>query len=138
MSEEVKNAQITTQASVGVSMSVAVLVSIVQFTSPICIWSILNQFQMIMLLIFTGAFIPEAVREYLLGVDFVLFNFKFLSLLEVPFISDLHDWMKFDQQNQNLKDIDIDYGSAAINNIAFVVILIIFIFLHIPIALVYL
>ena len=134
MPEEIKNAQIATQAMIGISMSVAISISMINFSSPVGIWSLINLFQMLMLLILTGAFIPETVREYMSGMDFVVFNFDFIPFIKIPPISDLYSWMKFGQNNGNLQDIGVDDGSTFINNIAFLVILMIFIGVHIPLA----
>ena len=117
MPEHIKNAQIVTQAMIAGIMAIAVANSVVNLSSPIGIWSIVNHFQMLLLLILTGAFIPETVRHYLSGRDFVLLNFDFIPLVDVPFISDLYAWMKFDQSNKNLRDIGINFGSTTINNI---------------------
>ena len=137
MPEPIKQAQISTQSTIGASMGVAAAVSLMNMSSPVGIWSIINQFQMLMLLILTGAFIPETVRQYLSGMDFVSLNFDFIPFIEVPLISDLYLWMKFDQTNDNLEDIGLDDGSTVVNNISFLVILLIFITLHLPIALIY-
>ena len=136
MPNEIKNAQITTQAMLGISMGVATAISIVNISSPVGLWSVINLFQMLMLLILTGAFIPETVRQYMSGMDFVFLNFDFIPFIKIYPISDLFLWMKFGQNNGNLKDVGVDDGSTLINNIAFLIILLIFIFLHIPLALV--
>ena len=137
MPEPIQNAQTTTQSTVGTSMAVAAAISLMNMSSPIGVWSIVNQFQMLMLMILTGAFIPETVRQYLAGMDFVSFNFDFIPFIEVPLISDLYLWMKFDQTNDDLEDIGLDDGSTVVNNISFLVILLIFITIHLPIALIY-
>ena len=137
MPEQIQNAQTATQSTIGASMGVAAAVSLMNMSSPVGIWSIINQFQMLMLLILTGAFIPETVRQYLSGMDFVSLNFDFIPFIEVPLISDLYLWMKFEQTNDDLGDVGLDDGSTVVNNISFLVILVIFITLHLPIALFY-
>ena len=125
MPEEIQNAQTTTQATVGSSIGAAVAISIIGLTSPIGVWSIINLFQVLILLILSGAFIPLTVKQYLLGMDFVLFNFDFIPVNKIPFIDALYEWMNFKQQNQNLRDIEVEYGSTFINNISFVFLLLI-------------
>ena len=137
MPEQIKKAQTATQSTIGASMGVAAAVSLMNMSSPVGIWSIINQFQMLMLLLLTGAFIPLTVRHYLSGMDFVSLNFDFIPFIEVPLISDLYLWMKFEQHNDDLKDIGLDYGSTVVNNISFLVILLIFVTIHLPIALIY-
>ena len=133
MPEHIKNAQITTQAMIGTIMAIALANSAVNLSSPIGIWSIVNLFQMLMLLILTGAFIPTTVKEYLSGMNFVLLNFDFIPFIDVPLVSDLYQWMKFGQKNDNLKDIGVDNGSTTVNNISFLAIILILAIMHIPI-----
>ena len=137
MPEPIQNAQTATQSTMGTSMGVAAAISLMNMSSPIGVWSIVNQFQMFMLLLLTGAFIPETVRQYLSGMDFVSLNFDFIPFIEVPLISDLYIWMKFEQTNDDLGDVGLDDGSTVVNNISFLVILVLFITLHLPIALIY-
>ena len=136
MPEPIQNAQTATQSMIGTSMGVAVAISLMNMSSPIGLWSTINQFQMLILLLLTGAFIPQTVKRYMSGMDFVFLNFDFIPFLEVPFISDLFLWMNFEQTNSDLEDIGIGYGSIVANNISFFVILFLFIFLHLPIALI--
>ena len=130
MPGEIKKAQTATQSLIGVTMGLAAAISILNKVSPIGIWSIINLFQMLMLLTLTGAFIPQMVRQYLIGMDFVLLSFNFIPLIKVPPFSDAYSMMKFKQQNKDLIDIGIEYGSAIINNIQLCAILIILIAFH--------
>ena len=137
MPEEIKRAQTATQILIGLTMGVAAAISIINIRSIIGIWSILHLFQMLMLLILTGAFIPKTVRQYLSGMHFVLLNFDFIPFIDVPFISDLYLWMKFDQSDDSLKEVGLHDGSATVNNISFLVIILIFIIFHVLIAIIY-
>ena len=94
-------------------------------------------FQMLMFLLLTGAFVSDKVRRYLSGVDFVMFNFDFIPFNKVPLIYDFYIWMKYEQHDQNLKDIGVDYGSSVINNISFIFIFLLFTIVHIFIVLIY-
>ena len=133
MPENIKDAQIATQTMISGIIAIAFVNSIANMASPVGIWSIINQFQMLMLLILTGAFIPTTVKEYLSGMDFVFLNFDFIPFIDVPLISDLYTWMKFGQKNENLKNIGVDSGSTAVNNISFLAIILILAIMHIPI-----
>ena len=76
--------------NIGVAVGTGIVISIINMTSPAGIWPIINLFQMLMLLILTGAFIPEMIKSYLIGMNFVLFNFNFIPLYKVPIFSDLY------------------------------------------------
>ena len=137
LSEKVRNARTSTQITIGACMAMAALISVVKMTSPIGMWSIVNQFQMLLLLLLTRAFIPDKIREYLLGMDFTLMNFNFIPLNEVPMISIPYDWIEYEQYDTNLQDIGVENGSTAANNLSFIVMIMMFITLHIPIAMMY-
>ena len=137
LSEKVRNARTSTQITIGACMAMAALISVVKMTSPIGMWSIVNQFQMLLLLLLSRAFIPDKIREYLLGMDFTLMNFNFIPLNEVPMISIPYDWIEYEQYDTNLQDIGVENGSTAANNLSFIVMIMMFITLHIPIAMMY-
>ena len=137
LSEKVRNARTSTQITIGACMAMAALISVVKMTSPIGMWSIVNQFQMLLLLLLSRAFIPDKIREYLLGMDFTLMNFNFIPLNEVPMISIPYDWIEYEQYDTNLQDIGVENGSTAANNLSFIVMIMMFIILHIPIAMMY-
>ena len=137
LSEKVRNARTSTQITIGACMAMAALISVVKMASPIGMWSIVNQFQMLLLLLLTKAFIPDKIREYLLGMDFTLMNFNFIPLNEVPMISIPYDWIEYEQYDTNLQDIGVENGSTAANNLSFIVMIMMFITLHIPIAMMY-
>ena len=90
MSDQIKNAQTSTQAVIGTSMGVAAAVSLMNMSSPVGVWSIINQFQMFMMLLLTGAFIPLTVKHYLSGMDFALNFFGLIPFYKVPLIADLY------------------------------------------------
>ena len=125
MSEDIQNAQTTTQATIGVSMGLAAGASIVNLSSPVGIWLILHLFQILILLILTRAYIPEAVKQYLLGMNFNFANLSFIQFKDVPFVSEFYSWMEFDQLNDDLKYLEVSSGSTFINNIVFLLILLV-------------
>ena len=131
--EKINNAQIITHVMIGAILILEGANSIVNQTSPAAIWLIINLFQMLMLLMLNGAFIPKTVRQYLSTMDYVLLNLEFISIKDAPLISDLYTWMKFEQKNENLQDVGVGNGSTAINNISFFIIILILIVIHIPI-----
>ena len=87
MPEPIKQAQISTQSTIGASMGLAAAVSLMNMSSPVGIWSIVNQFQMLLLLLLTGAFMPATVRQFLSGMDFALNIFGLIPFYKVPLIS---------------------------------------------------
>ena len=137
MSTKTKNAQAATQVTAGITVGIIITLSIVNMSSPTGLWLVVNLFQMLMLLILTGAFIPEALRQYLTGMKFALLNFNFIPYIRIPFIYEAHEWIKFEQNSEDMKDVGISDGSTIVNNVSFLTTLLVFIFMHIPIVLIY-
>ena len=137
MSQSITNAQIVTNVMIGSAMILGVFFSIVNMTSPVGIWSLVNQFQILILLLLTGAFIPKSIRQYLSGFEFLSLKFDFIPLNKIPLVSKLYVMMKFEQNKDELKDVGLDFESTIINNIVLLVILLLFILAHIPVVLLY-
>ena len=137
MPEQIQNAQTATQSIIGASMGMATAVSLMNMSSPVAVWSIINQFQMFMLLLLTGAFIPLTVKHYLSGMDFALNFFGLIPFYKVPLLAHLYSWMKFEQYNDDLHEIGVEDGSTAVNNLSFLIMLLLFIILHTIIAILY-
>ena len=137
MSTKTKNAQTTTQVTAGITVGIIITLSIVNMSSPTGLWIVVNLFQMLMLLILTGAFIPKTLRQYLTGMKFALLNFNFIPYIRIPFIYEAHEWIKFEQNSEDMKDVGISDGSTIVNNVSFLTTLLVFIFMHIPIVLIY-
>ena len=115
---------------------VAILISIINKRSPIGMWSLINQFQLLMLLLLTGTYMPKTVRQYLSNMDIVLFNLDFIPISRLPLISNLYDYMSFEQDNENMTYIGIDYGSTLVNNISFLFFMLLFIIAYLIVTLI--
>ena len=118
-------------------MGLAAGASIVNLSSPVGIWLILHLFQILILLILTRAYIPEAVKQYLLGMNFNFANLSFIQFKDVPLVSEFYSWMEFDQLNDDLKYLEVSSGSTFINNIVFLLILLVWMVIHLLVALIY-
>ena len=138
MSKEIQNAQRTTQATIGTAVGLIAVISIINLSSPVGIWCVIKQIQILMLVLLTGAHIPLIIKQYMSGMSFALFNFDFINHLKISFVHAYYEWIMFEQKNDSLKDIGIQDGSTIINNIFFLALLVLFIIAHIPIAMIYL
>ena len=122
---------------IGAVTVISWLNSIINGSSHASMWFIINQFQMFMLLLLTGAYIPKIVRQYLSDMNFVLFNFNFIPFNKIPIIHSFYLWMKFDHNNDVFKVIGVDDGSTVVNNISTIAILILLAIIHIITTLIY-
>ena len=115
---------------------IAILISIINKRSPVAMWFLINQFQLLMLLLLTGTYMPKTVRQYLSNMDIVLFNLDFIPISRLPLISNLYDYMRFEQNNENMSDFGIDYGSTLVNNISFLFFMLLFIIAYLIVTLI--
>jgi hypothetical protein len=111
-----------TKAVAGAGAVVAVGISILNFSSPVAIWSMANQFQLFMLLLLTKTSLPADVRGYITGNKLMSFSFGFLHLDKIPFINVPIEWMDFYQSIDELEEIGIESGSSLKNNIGVILI----------------
>ena len=86
-------------------------------SSPSALWAVINQLQLLMFLILTGAYIPTEVESYISDSDYITFNFNFISFDFIPKLSSAKEWMGFEQGDSNLINLGLDSGSA-FNNIS--------------------
>ena len=115
---------------------VAILISIINKWSPIGMWFLVNQFQLLMLLLLTGTYMPKTVKQYLSSMNIVLFNLDFIPISRLPLISNLYDYMSFEQDNENMTDFGIDYGSTLVKNISFIFFMLLFIIAYLLVTLI--
>lgn len=99
------------------------------------VWSLINQFQLVLLLPLTGAYIPTSIIDYLSGLRFLNANFAFLRLQNIVIIDYLYDFLSFEQTQEYLHDIDIDDGSTLINCLSLALLIFGVVFLHLMVGL---
>ena len=84
INDDVKVASYLTQALIALCAILWITTSILNLSSPQALWMIANQFQLMLLLPLTGAFIPEDVVYYFTGEGFLNFNFNFIPTIDSP------------------------------------------------------
>lgn len=87
----------------------------ISMTSPQSIWLVMGQFQLLMLLLLSDAYIPKDVETYILGMDYTLFSFNFLKIKEWKFPSKIYEYFDYDQSKADLILVGFSSGSAIIN-----------------------
>ena len=84
-------------------------------------YMMLNQFQLIVLFLFTKASIHSDVRYFIQKHSFTLFNFEFLAFFIPSFFKDiLVLFTSYPQSNKAMREIDFASGSTLENNIILV------------------
>ena len=119
-----------TQAATGVGIGASAGSSLISMSSPAAIFIMINQFQMLLLLPLTGAYISDQVLFTITGMSMALFSFDFLKLEKISIFYYLFDFLKINQLNSNLTKIGINSGNTIINWFKLFWMIGIFIFLH--------
>ena len=86
--------------------------STVTFSS---LWSLINQLQLLMFLTLLDTFIHEDVLAFIEGYDFVLINFNFIALRDIPIINIPSDSMNVEQPFEPLSALDLESRSTITN-----------------------
>ena len=69
----------TTQAAVGVGTSVSASTSLMSMSSPVGVFAMINQFQMLLLVVISGVYLSDGVKATITGMGFAMFNFDFIK-----------------------------------------------------------
>ena len=112
----------------GVSMSIAVSLS--TMSSPQGAFSMLNQFQLFILLPMIGAYIPQNVIEVILGMDLAMFSFDMIPFDKVLASSSFLDFISYDQSDDYAGRIGLTSGSSILNHLGILVIVFVLALFH--------
>ena len=80
-----------------------------------------------------GAFIPDAVMNFLQGVDFWLFNFSFISLPKSGLYGEFVSFFDWNSSDSYLSSIGLDSVWMIINQVKLFAIFLVLLTLHIPV-----
>ena len=97
----------STQAAIGAGASMNIGVSLLNTSSPLGFFSMLNQFQLLYILLVSGAYISDGVFNLITGMSFALFNFNFINIKEINAFNFIYLWLSFEQTNVNLNKIGL-------------------------------
>ena len=130
MSESAKQISSGTKAASGIGAGAVIGVSILNLSSIAAIWSLVNQFQLFLLLLLTKTPVPDDVRGMILGNDLMSFNLSMIPFNKIPKVEGMLASIGFEQENAYLKNIGVQNGSGFNNNFGFLMTLFIFLTLH--------
>ena len=109
----------------------------INFSSPQGLWAVLNHYQLLMLLLLTGAYFPKEIADFFAGIKQVSFNFGFLPKINYPNSKSDPSWFDFQIDNYYLEVIGMNSGSSIINILNIIYVVIFNIFLHLLFLLIY-
>jgi len=117
---------IATQVIVGIGTSVAILGSILSMSSPNSLFSLFNQFQLMILLPMIPKYFPGKLTDFILGMDFALFSFDFIPYDWIPFLNVIKEWISYPQSDEYYNTLGMNSNSWIVNylpSIAFILLL---------------
>jgi hypothetical protein len=95
------------------ALAIGVLANI---ASPQGSYSMINQFQIFLLMPLTDAYFPQEVITFLTSIDFTMFSFSFLPIKNLPLVNTLFELIDFDQTDSYYDQIGLESGSTFINH----------------------
>ena len=124
-------------STLGVSLWIVTIVSLINPASTTSLWSVINHAQMLLLLLITRAFIPFDVQNLILGVKFTLNIASYFDFYKIEFIRSIIEEFNFKLSNQSLKLLDINSDSSIYNISPVIILALLMIHIHLFILLLY-
>jgi hypothetical protein len=107
--------------------------SLMSMSSPHGAFSMINQFQLFILLPMIGIYISESVIKVITGMSIAMFSFSFIPFDKIPMINTLFNVFDYDQSDDYFDNIGLTSGSAFLNHISLLIIIAAFVMLHLSI-----
>ena len=126
----VTTSSVANQAVMGVGVTSMAAASAFSLSSPQGMWSWFNEFQLLMLLLLTGAYFPKEIVKFLEGMDFTSFSFNFIPTINALKLVSLTSWIDSNLDNEYLQVIGMNSGSAFVNNFSLICTVIFIILIH--------
>ena len=130
MSESAQKMSSGSKAVSGIGAGAVIGVSLLNLSSITAIWSLVNQFQLFLLLLLTQTPVPDDIKGMILGNGLMSFNFSMIPFDKIPKVQKMLNSVGFKQKNIYLKTIGVQTGSGLNNNFGFLLTLITFLILH--------
>ena len=121
----------TTQTAAGVGATLSAGTSIMTMSSPVGIFSMINQFQMLLLIIISGVYLSDGVKATITGMGYSMLNFDFLQFERIDMFGKFINFITFDQTNESLTEIGITSGNSFVNVFKLMLLTITIIMIHI-------
>ena len=117
-------------AASAVSSGAVIGVSILNLSSIAAIWSLVNQFQLFLLLLLTKTPFPDDVKGMILGNNLMSFDLSAFPVMDIPQVNWTLSFINFEQENTYLEAIGIESKGGIVNNASFVITILLFIILY--------
>jgi len=105
----------------------SVVMSMWNLSTPQGLWMTMNQFQLILLILLTGAYVPNLIADYLSSLKATTWSFNFIPFKDIPGVDTFTDWLNSDIEIPELDHFGLISGSAFVNNFSLICIIVILI-----------
>jgi hypothetical protein len=106
-----------------IGISANILGSSLSRNSPVGLWALIDQIQLLILLMTIDDHVPVEVEYYLSENSFAIFNFGFIPILKLPFLSHFLDWFDDEESDEIAVKLGMDYKSTLLNHFSLLIIL---------------
>jgi hypothetical protein len=114
---------LTTATQVLTASSVAAtgVASTVSMSTPQSMWSLVNQFQLILTLQLVGWYLSPEIVAYIQGFDFSSFSFSFIKYQELLNLEFFYDFIDTPLDREDFEQVDFESGSTLANNFSLLI-----------------
>jgi hypothetical protein len=109
-----------TTAIIGAISVVSVGFSMCGLSTPQGVWMTLKQFQLILLILLTGAYIPTSIVDYLSSLKATTCSFNFIPFKDIPYLDKLVEFLDSELFFKELDHFGLFSGSAFVNNFSLI------------------
>lgn len=117
ITEEAQASLYATQATLATGVAINAGTAFMVLSSPQGAFSMINQFQLILLLPMINDNLPENIVRIISGMSFTLLSFDFIPLDKLPIYNDLKRIFGYSQHDEYMSDLGMKSGSAFINQL---------------------
>ncbi|CAI2380013.1 unnamed protein product [Moneuplotes crassus] len=128
---------IMAQSVIGVGIAVAIASAAASMSSPVGMFSLINQFQMYLLLPLVPPYFPAKVAQFILGVDFSFVSLDFIPVEKIPLVKEIKEAVDYPQEDSYLDDIGLTSSSSIVNYLPMVCFILVMSLFHLTLSLIY-
>ena len=122
---------VTSISILGVGVVAAALTSILTFSSPRGMWSVINLFQTLTILLLTGAYFPEETTiSFANLIQYTNFSFDFIPYSSLGFVDFIMDWFNLPVNGDLMAKVGLKSGSTLFNNTSLLINILLVLLLH--------
>ena len=117
-------------AIMAASFACVLAISMINMSSVQGIWMMVNQFQLYFLLFLTSVFLPDKIVDFLTGFKLMSLNFSFIPVHKIILVKNVYNYLDYDHNDQDLKNTGVDSGSALINVLSIIFVVLVLVMIH--------